>query len=81
MKNCATIDYEFYKKNHINFAANFANVEDDLFEKGNFKLKPKYSGYAIGYGLETVFGPIELKYTWSPELSKGITLATIGFWF
>ena len=81
MKNCATIDYEFYKKNHINFATNFANVEDDLFEKGNFKLKPKYSGYAIGYGLETVFGPIELKYTWSPELSKGITLATIGFWF
>ncbi len=81
MKNMATIDWEFYKKNHFNFAANFANVENDLFEKGNFKIKPKYSGYAVGYGLETVIGPIEFKYSWSPELSKGFTLASIGFWF
>ena len=77
----ATIDWEFYKKNHFNFAANYANVENNLFEKGNFKIKPKYSGYAVGYGLETVIGPIEFKYTWSPELSKGFTLASIGFWF
>jgi hypothetical protein len=28
---------------------------------------PKYSGYAMGYGLETIIGPIEIKHTWSPK--------------
>ena len=81
MKNMATLDYEFLRKNHLNFSANYANVENDLFERGNFKLKPKYSGYAVGYGLETIIGPIELKYAWSPEQSKGFTLVSVGFWF
>jgi NTE family protein len=30
---------------------------------------PKYSGYAMGYGLETII-PIEIKHTWSPETKK-----------
>ena len=25
--------------------------------------------------------PIELKYSWSPELPKGFTWISIGFWF
>jgi NTE family protein len=81
IKSCFTFDYEFYKKNHVNFAANYANVEDNLFATGNWLSKPSYSGYAIGYALESIIGPIEVKYTWSPELSKGFTFVSIGFWF
>ena len=81
IKACFTLDYEIYKKNHINFAANYANIEDDLFANGNWLSKPKYNGYAIGYALESVVGPIEIKYSWSPELSKGFTYFSVGFWF
>lgn len=81
IKSCFTFDYEFYKKNHVNFAANYANVEDNLFATGNWLSKPSYSGYAFGYALESIIGPIEVKYTWSPELSKGFTFVSVGFWF
>jgi NTE family protein len=81
IKSCFTLDYEIYKKNHINFAANYANVEDNLFENGNWLSKPTYTGYAIGYALESVVGPIEIKYSWSPELTKGFTYFSVGFWF
>jgi NTE family protein len=81
IKSCFTLDYEIYKKNHINFAANYANLEDDLFKNGDWLSKPKYNGYAIGYALESVVGPIEVKYSWSPELNKGYTFISVGFWF
>lgn len=80
-KTAFTIDYEFYKKNHLNFSGNFAQVNNELFETSDWVSKPKYSGYAFGYGLETVVGPAEIKYTWSPELNKGYTLLSIGFSF
>jgi NTE family protein len=81
IKSCLTLDYEIYKKNHINFAANFANAGDGLFESSNWLSKPTYNGYAIGYALESVIGPIEIKYSWSPELTKGFTYFSVGFWF
>ena len=81
IKSAATVDVEFYKKNHLNFSANYANVENKLFSTGNWLSTPTYSGYAVGYGLETVLGPIELKYSWSPELPKGFTWISVGFWF
>lgn len=81
IKSSATIDYEFYKRNHINFSANFANLGDKLFETTNWVSIPKYSGYAFGYGLETVIGPIEIKYSWSPENSKSYTWISVGFLF
>jgi NTE family protein len=74
-------DYEFYKKNHVNFSGNYAQVNNELFETTDWVSKPKYSGYALGYGLETIVGPAEIKYTWSPELNKGYTLISIGFCF
>jgi NTE family protein len=81
IKSCFTVDYEVYKKNHINFSANYANADDKLFKTNDWLAKPKYTGYAIGYGLESVFGPIEVKYSWSPELTKGFTWFSVGFWF
>ena len=80
-KTAFTIDYEFYKKNHLNFSGNFAQVNNELFQTTDWVSKPKYSGYALGYGIETMVGPAEIKYTWSPELNKGYALISIGFSF
>lgn len=81
LKSCITIDYEVLKKQHINFSANFANIENNLFQSIDWISLPKYSGYALGYGLETMVGPIEIKHSWSPETSKGYTWFSIGFSF
>lgn len=81
IKTTGTLDLEFYKKNHLNFSANYAKIQNDLFSNVKWVSIPKYSGYAVGYGLETAIGPVEVKYSWSPELSKGFTWFSIGFWF
>ncbi len=81
LKTSATLDYEIFKKNHLSFSANYANLENNLFESLDWISLPKYSGYAIGYGLETVIGPIEIKHSFSPETGKSYTWFSIGFWF
>ncbi len=81
IKTTGILDYEFLKKNHVNFSANFANLADNLFETVHWVSAPKYSGYAIGYGLETVIGPVEIKHSWSPEDPKGYTWFSVGFSF
>ena len=81
IKTTATFDCEFYKKNHLNFSANFANIQNDLFQTTDWISIPKYSGYAIGYGLETILGPVEIKHSWSPETANGYTWVSVGFWF
>jgi NTE family protein len=81
IKTGGTIDYQFYKNNHLNFSANFANLDHNLFSSVNWVAFPKYSGYALGYGLDTAIGPVEVKYSWSPENAKGYTWFGVGFWF
>ncbi|MFY0481781.1 patatin-like phospholipase family protein [Flavobacterium sp. PLA-1-15] len=81
VKATFTLDYEIFKKNHLNFSANFANIDYNLFESKDWYGKPKYSGYALGYGLETIIGPIEVKHTWSPETKDHHTWFSVGFWF
>jgi len=81
IKTAITLDYEIFKKNHVNFSANYANLGDDIFTTVDWISMPKYSGYAIGYGLETIIGPIEIKQSWSPETSKSYTWFSIGFSF
>lgn len=81
IKASGTIDYEFYRKNHVNFSANFANLGNNLFQSVDWIAFPKHSGYAVGYGLETVIGPLEVKYSWSPENAKGYTWFSVGFGF
>lgn len=81
IKTTATFDYEFFKKNHFNFSANFANAQNDIFQSTDWITIPKYSGYAIGYGLETILGPVEVKHSWSPETARGYTWISVGFWF
>jgi NTE family protein len=81
IKSTLTIDYEIFKKNHINISTNVANLGDNIFDSVNWISIPKYTGYAVGYGLETVIGPIEIKHTWSPENSRSYTWFSVGFVF
>ena len=81
IKSTLTLDYEIFKKNHLNFSANFANLGDGIFRTVDWISIPKYTGYAVGYGLETIIGPIEIKHSWSPETPKGYTWFSIGFLF
>ena len=81
VKGVFTLDYEIFKKNHINIAANYSNIADNIFDGGEWITTPDYSGYAIGYSMETLVGPIELKYTYSPETQESIWFFNLGFWF
>ena len=81
VKATLSLDYELFKKHHITAAANYSNIGYGLFETGNWFSTPDYSGYALGYGLETFLGPLEVKYTYSPERKRSIWLFNLGFWF
>ncbi|WP_291959594.1 patatin-like phospholipase family protein [Maribacter sp.] len=81
VKAYGRLDYEFAEKNHMLFSANFANVDDDLFRTGDWFKAPSYSGYGIGYGLESFLGPINLMYSWTPEIDKSQFFVSIGYWF
>ena len=81
IKGGLEMDYEFFRRNHLLLNANFANVENELFGSGNWFSFPDYSGYAIGYGLETFLGPVEVKYSISPEAKESLWFFSIGFWF
>jgi len=75
------VDYEIFKNNHIIASANIANVEDKLYSTGNWFSTPDYTGYALGYGIETFMGPLEVKYTHSPEVEESYWFFSLGFWF
>jgi NTE family protein len=81
LETTITLDYEIFKKNHLNFSANYANLENDLYDSLDWFSLPKYSGYALGYGLETIIGPVEVKYSWSPETNNSHLWFTVGFLF
>ena len=81
VKGTIKLDYEIFKKNHFTFVANYANVEDGLFKTGEWFSAPDYSGYALGYAIETFLGPIQAQYSWSPENTKPYWFFNIGFWF
>ncbi len=81
LKATLTLDYELIKNNHINISANIANVGDALFENREWIDSIDYSGFAIGYGMETFLGPLQLKYAYSPEFDQGEWHVSAGFGF
>lgn len=76
-----TADFKILRKNHLNFSANFANAGDNIFSTDNWLPPPAFTGYAIGYGYESFLGPLELKYTYSPEINESEFFISLGFWF
>lgn len=81
IKGSATVEVEVFKKNYLNFTANYANIGDNIFDSDKWISYPKHSGYAFGYGLESIIGPMEVKYSWSPELKDNFLWFSIGYAF
>ena len=81
VKAYGRLDWEFTQRHHLMFAANFANVEDDLFRTGEWFTAPDFSGYGVGYGWESFFGPVQVLYSWSPEGNNNTVFFSIGYWF
>jgi NTE family protein len=76
-----TVDYELFPKQHLLFSGNFANIHNNIFDDGEWLTLPDYTGYGVGYSLETFLGPIEGKYTWSPETGQSYWFFNVGYWF
>ncbi len=81
VKAYGRLDYEIAPKNHLLFAANFSNVDDDLFRTGEWFTEPDFSGYGVGYGWESFFGPVQILYSWSPQIQDGNFFVSVGYWF
>ena len=81
IKANARFDYNFAPKHHALLFANIANVDDDMYRTGAWFSIPEYSGYGIGYGLESIIGPIQVFLSTSPETKKSHFFFSIGYWF
>ncbi|NVN17271.1 patatin [Muricauda sp. HICW] len=81
VKGFGRMDYRFAPKHHVLFSANYATVADDLFRTGDWFEEPSFSGYGLGYGFESFLGPIQIYYSWSPEISEGNFFFSVGYWF
>jgi len=81
VKAYGRLDWQFAQNHHLMFAANFANVEDDLFRTGEWFTAPDFSGYGLGYGWDSFFGPVQVLYSWSPEADNSVVFFSIGYWF
>lgn len=81
IKGGIDIQYEFMPKNYLLGHANYANIEDNILSSGQWLSSPNFSGYALGYGVKTLFGPIDLKYSYSPELKSSIWYFSLGYCF
>lgn len=75
------VDFKCFNKNHLMLGAHFANVGQNIFSTDRFLPPPEYTGYAIGYGIESILGPLEIKYTYSPELKDSDIFVSVGFRF
>lgn len=81
VKAYTDIDFELFNKHHLIASINVANVGNDIFEGGEWITTPNFSGYALGYSIDTFLGPIEAKWTFSGETKQSIWVFNVGFWF
>lgn len=81
LKTTLSVDWEFLRKNHFSVFGNIANVGQDLFSTGEWADGIDYSGFGLGYGLETPLGPLEIKYSYSPERDATEWHVAAGFKF
>lgn len=81
VKAYGRLDFEFAPRHHFLGAANFANVDDDIFRTGEWFTTPNFSGYGLSYGWESFLGPVQFIYSWSPEIDRSNVFFSIGYWF
>ncbi len=80
LKSAFTLRYNPFEKHYISFTGNYARVGGDLFNDGAIFDDTK-SGYAVGYGLDSYIGPIEITYSWTPDNKQNYWFFNVGFWF
>jgi NTE family protein len=81
VKAFARLDYKLSPKSHLLFAVNVANIDDDLFRTGEWFTAPDFSGYGVGYGLESFIGPVQIYYSFSPQINDSTVFFSVGYWF
>lgn len=72
--------YAIAQKHYATFIANYARIDDNVFKDIDI-FKDVKSGYALGYSYNSLIGPIEIKYSWSPDNKQNYWLFNLGFWF
>jgi NTE family protein len=80
IKSEFTFRYQFYHNHYASLIANYARLDSNVFKDLNL-FKDLLSGYAFGYSYNSFLGPIELKYSWSPDTKQRYWLFNLGFWF
>jgi len=80
LRTVLTARYEIFKKNFVSFTGNFGRLNDDIWNDGRI-FEDTRTGYAAGYGVDTIIGPIELLYSWSPDNNQNHWYINVGFWF
>ena len=76
------MDYNFWENHHITATANYSNVGNKIFDVQQWIERVGFSGYAIGYGLNSAIGPIQVKYAFSPdEDTEDHFFISVGYWF
>ncbi|MCF6350115.1 MAG: patatin-like phospholipase family protein [Flavobacteriaceae bacterium] len=76
IKSTVTLRYELFTKNYISIIGNAA-----IAESTNTLNSSILTGYAVGYGIKSIIGPIELKYARTPDNNLDYWYFNIGFWF
>lgn len=67
LSSSLTLDYNFIRKNHLNISVTAINVGNDLFQTGGWVEGITNYSVAVGYGLETLLGPMEVKFAYVPD--------------
>ncbi|PQJ75362.1 patatin-like phospholipase family protein [Polaribacter gangjinensis] len=80
IKSEFTFRYRFFENHYASIIANYARLDSNVFKDINV-FKNVFSGYAVGYSYDSFLGPIELKYSWSPDTNQRYWLFNLGFWF
>lgn len=81
IKTSFEVDYEAFQQNHFILGYNIANIGEDLHHEAKILDVPDYSAFYAGYGLETVIGPLQVYYSFSPEITRSQWFISLGFWF
>jgi NTE family protein len=81
VKSTLDLNYEVHPRTYISFSVNIANVGDRLFANNQWIDGIDYTGYALGASIDTFLGPIEVKYSFSPERDEGEWYVSVGFRF
>ena len=79
-KSELSFKYALSDNNYVTFIANYGRLDGNVFKNMDDFTDIK-SGYAFGYSYNSLIGPVEIKYSWSPDTNKNYLLFNLGFWF